>query len=222
MWKNHRLILFIISIGLVLGGCQMGKENEKDIKPSEMKAEDLPDVRALQDEFTRSFIESTEEVEPGYYSFLSGTKRYRMLFPKEGAIHEGYGVKDDQFEGFLMSTINDNGTDSQIKINYYAYGTKESVDGGLEMLEGRVEQKLNFEKILTETTDLYYAPIEFDSDIFGIAALVVNLNDDSVIQIVYDTQCKKDQNECQQIKEEEVDKMIHWLGSIEFVDKEVK
>ena len=147
MWKNHRLILFIISIGLVLGGCQMGKENEKDIKPSEMKAEDLPDVRALQDEFTRSFIESTEEVEPGYYSFLSGTKRYRMLFPKEGAIHEGYGVKDDQFEGFLMSTINDNGTDSQIKINYYAYGTKESVDGGLEMLEGSVEQKLDFEKM---------------------------------------------------------------------------
>lgn len=222
MWKNHRLILFILSIGLVLGGCQMAEGNGKNIKPSEMKAEDLPNVRALQDEFTRSFIESTEEVEPGYYSFLSGTKRYRMLFPKEGAIHQGYGVKDDQFEGFLMSTINDNGTDSQIKINYYAYGTKESVDGGLEMLEGRVDQKLDFEKVTTENSELYYAPIEFDPDIFGIAGLVVSLNDNGVIQIVYDTQCKKDQNECQKIKEEEVDKMIHWLQSFEFVDKEVK
>ena len=222
MWNNHSLLVFIVSIGLVLGGCQMGKENEKDIKPSEMKAEDLPNVRALQDEFTRSFIESTEEVESGYYSFLSGTKRYRMLFPKEGVIHPGYGVKDDQFEGFLMSTINDNGTDSQIKINYYAYATKESADGGLEMLEGRVDQKLEFEKITSETADLYYAPIQFDPDLFGIAALIVSLNDNGVIQIVYDTECKKDQNECQQIKEEEVDKMIHWVGSIEFVDKEVK
>ena len=222
MWKNHRLILFIVSIGLILGGCQMAKGNGDETKPSEMKAEDLPDVRALQDEFTRSFIESTEEVEQGYYSFLSGTKRYRMLFPKEGAIHQGYGVKEDQFEGFLMSTINDNGTDSQIKINYYAYATKESVDGGLEMLEGRVEQKLDFEKMTTETTDLYYAPIQFDSDIFGIAALVVSLNDDGVIQVVYDTQCKDDKSKCQAIKEEEVDKMIHWLQSIEFIDKEVK
>lgn len=200
----------------------MSKGNGKDIKPSEMKEEDLPEVRALQNEFTRSFIESTEEVEPGYYSFLSGTKRYRMLFPKEGVIHQGYGVKEDQFEGFLMSTVNDNGTDSQIKINYYAYATKESADGGLKMLEGRVDQKLDFEKISSETSDLYYAPIQFDPDIFGIAALIVSLNDNGVIQIVYDTQCKKDQNECQQIKEEEVDKMIHWLGSFEFVDKEVK
>lgn len=61
----------------------MGKENEKDIKPSEMKAEDLPDVRALQDEFTRSFIESTEEVEPGYYSFLSGRSVTGCYFQKK-------------------------------------------------------------------------------------------------------------------------------------------
>ncbi|MFJ5770914.1 hypothetical protein [Psychrobacillus sp. NPDC093180] len=222
MWKNFRLLLCIVIIGLVLGGCQVTKENGKDLKPSEMKTEDLPDVRALQDEFTRSFIESTEEVEPGYYSFLSGTKRYRMLFPKEGAIHQGYGVKEDQFEGFLMSTINDNGTDSQIKINYYAYGTLESVEGGLEMLEGSIGQKLEFEKILSKNTDIYYAPFQFDSETFGIAALVASLNDNGVIQIVYDTQCKKDQNECQQIKEDEVDKMIHWAGSFEFVDQEVK
>ncbi|WP_282242201.1 hypothetical protein [Psychrobacillus sp. NEAU-3TGS] len=222
MWKNYSLIVWLVIIGLVMGGCQMGKGSERDIKPLEMKAEDLPDVRALQDEFTRSFIESTEEVEPGYYSFLSGTKQYRMLFPKEGVIHQGYGVKEDQFEGFLMSTINDNGTDSQIKINYYAYATIESVEGGLEMLEGSVGQKLEFEKVKAETSELYYAPFQFDSDTFGIAALVASLKENGVIQIVYDTQCKKDQNECKQIKEEEVDKMIHWAESIEFVDKEIK
>ncbi|MFJ8066320.1 hypothetical protein ACIQYS_17110 [Psychrobacillus sp. NPDC096426] len=200
----------------------MAKENGKDIKPSEMKEEDLPDVRALQDEFTRSFIQSIEEVEKGYYPFLSGTKRYRMLFPQEGVIHQGYGVKDDQFEGFLMSTINDNGTDSQVKINYYAYGSIESVNGGLEMLEGSVGQKLDFEKMTTETSEVYCAPIEFDPDVFGIAALVLSQKGHGVIQIVYDTQCKDDEQKCQAIKEEELNKMIHWVKSIEFVDKEVK
>ncbi|MFJ5770915.1 hypothetical protein [Psychrobacillus sp. NPDC093180] len=200
----------------------MAEENGKDIKPSEMQVEDLPNVRALQDEFTRSFIESTEEVEPGYYSFLSGTKRYRMLFPKEGAIHQGYGVKDDQFEGFLMSTINDNGTDSQIKINYYANESIENVPVVLEILEGRVNQKLEFEKITSESSEVYYAPIEFEPDVFGIAALVVSLNGEGSVQIVYDTQCKNDKNECQQIKEKEVDKMVHLVKSVEFIEKEVK
>lgn len=222
MWGNLRLLLFIASISLVMGGCQLAMENGKDIKPSEMKEEDLPDNRSLQDEFTRSFIQSIEEVEKGYYPFLSGTKRYKMLFPKEGAIHHGYGVKDDQFEGFLMSTINDNGTDSQIKINYYAYGTLESVEGGLEMLEGRLGQKLNFEKIISETSELYYAPFKFDTDIFGIAALVISLNGDGVIQIVYDTQCLDNKYECQTFKEAEEDKMIRWIQSIEFVEKEDK
>ncbi|GGA40888.1 hypothetical protein [Psychrobacillus lasiicapitis] len=218
MWKNHKPLLFMVGISLVLGGCQIAKEK----KTSKMQELDLPDVRALQDEFTRGFIESTEEVEKGYYSFLSGTKRYRMLFPKEGVIHQGYGIRDDQFEGFLMSTLNDNGTDSQIKINYYTNESTENAPVVLEILEGRVDQKLEFEKITSESSEVYYAPIEFEPDVFGIAALVVSLNGEGSVQIVYDTQCKNDKNECQQIKEEEIEKMIHWARSFEFVDQEVQ
>lgn len=131
-------------------------------------------------------------------------------------------MKDDQFEGFLMSTINENGTDSQIKINYYANESTENVTVVQEILEGRVNQKLEFEKTTSESSEVYYAPIEFEPDVFGIAALVVSLNGEGSVQVVYDTQCKNDKNECQQIKEKEVDKMIHWVKSIEFVEKEVK
>jgi hypothetical protein len=43
MRENHRLLLFIVSISLVLGGCQMAKENGKDINSSEMSVIDLMD-----------------------------------------------------------------------------------------------------------------------------------------------------------------------------------
>lgn len=221
MWKNNKLLLFIVSISLVLGGCQMGQGNEESTNPSEMSKKDVPNVRALQDEFTRNFIQSTEEVEKGYYLFLSGTKQYSMLFPKEGAIHPGYSVKDNQYEGFLMSDINENGTDSQIKVNYYANESMENVKEVLEILKGRVDQPLNFEKITTENSEIHYAQFEFDPDVFGLAALIVNLNGDGSVQIVYDTQCTENKSECQAVKTEETDKMIKWIQSIKFVDKEV-
>ncbi|GGK08427.1 hypothetical protein GCM10007063_33550 [Lentibacillus kapialis] len=41
-------ILLILSI-VTLGGCGMGQDQSK--KPSEMNPEDLPDVRAFNDEF---------------------------------------------------------------------------------------------------------------------------------------------------------------------------
>ena len=202
-----------------MGGCQMEKGNGEDISPSEMTGKDLPNVRALQDEFTRNFIQSTKEVEKGYYTFLSGTKRYSMLFPKEGAIHPGYAVKDDQYEGFLMSVINENDTDSQIKVNYYANESLENVKEVLEILEGRVDQPLTFEKITSESSEIHYAPIEFDSDVFGIAALVVSLDGEGSVQIVYDTKCTDNKNECQAIKKDEVNKMIQWVQTIKFYDQ---
>ena len=198
----------------------MAKENSKELKPSEMSVEDIPDVRALQDEFTRGFIQSAEEVEVGYYPFLSGTKKYKMLFPTEGLIHQqGYAIEGDYFEGFLMSVVNENGTDSQIKVNYYSSKTNEFTDRNKQSLEGRVDQKLSFEEIITESSEIYYAPIDFGSDVFGIAAFIQNVESDGAVEIVYDTQCPEDQTECEAIKEDEIHKMIDWIQTIEFINK---
>ena len=43
---------------------------DQDIKLSEMNPEDLPDVRAFEDEFTRGILQSTEETRSGYYPFF--------------------------------------------------------------------------------------------------------------------------------------------------------
>lgn len=56
-----KLVLVFIAIIIVLGGCQMSNENpsaqpEEELKPADMDEEDLPDVRAFKDEFTRGFF----------------------------------------------------------------------------------------------------------------------------------------------------------------------
>ena len=93
MKPGARLILIFLMI--LLGGCQIGKE----VKPSEMHPNDLPDERAFEDEFTRDFIQSVDETRPGYYPFLSKTGKYKMDFPAGGdIIKRAYSINNDSYE----------------------------------------------------------------------------------------------------------------------------
>src|SRR5699024_7478237 len=84
--------VFII---LFIGGC--GLMSEKDI--SKMDPEDLPDVTAFQDDFTREVMSSTEEVGEGYYLFESKTGGYTMWYPEEAIMNKGYYERTkDTFE----------------------------------------------------------------------------------------------------------------------------
>src|SRR5699024_12565849 len=62
--------------------------SEKDI--SEMDPKDLPNVTAFQDDFTREFMTSTEEVDDGYYLFESKTGGYTMWYPEDAVMNKGY------------------------------------------------------------------------------------------------------------------------------------
>ncbi len=45
------------------------------------KQEFIPKTKAFKDDFTSEFIKSPDETEDGYYTFVSKTKGYTMLFP---------------------------------------------------------------------------------------------------------------------------------------------
>lgn len=186
----------------------------------EMNEEALPDVPALKDEFTRKFIQSTEEVEDSYYPFLSGTGKYEMLFPAEGLIdNRGYSVRGKSYEAFLMTVINENDTASQITVDYYGTETAEGSSTSLNHLEGRVGQELDFTKTELETTVIHHAPISFEGNIFGIAAYVQNTMGSGGIEIIYDTDCDAEQLDCTTFRQEEEKKIIHWISAIEFINE---
>jgi len=126
-------------------------------KPADMDPEELPDVRAFQDEFTREFLQSTEETRDGYYPFLSGTGRYEMDFPAEGVIGErSYAVKDDGIENLVIGTKMDGGG-MQIKVSYNIIRQEEYAEDHLKSFEQLVEEELDFEEIVLDDKIIYFA-----------------------------------------------------------------
>ncbi|KPB04291.1 hypothetical protein AAV98_12875, partial [Bacillus sp. CHD6a] len=63
------MLLGVLSLVTILVGC--GMQNK----------EDVPDTVAFQDEFTKDFLQSSEEVVEGHYLFKSRTDGYTVLFP---------------------------------------------------------------------------------------------------------------------------------------------
>ena len=96
---KKKISCFLCLTLILLGGCQMNNESknpeleaveeaQEDLLPQDMPAEDLPQVEAFQDEFTRSFLQSTEETRPDYYPFLSNTGAFEMDLYKESRVNE--------------------------------------------------------------------------------------------------------------------------------------
>src|SRR5699024_4152405 len=103
LMKRAYLSVFTFII-LFIGGC--GLMGKKDI--SNMDPKDLPDVTAFQDDFTREFMTSTEDVEEGYYLFESKTGGYTMWYPEEATMDKHlYERKKKHFERLQFAEDND-------------------------------------------------------------------------------------------------------------------
>ncbi|GAB3804251.1 hypothetical protein [Virgibacillus kimchii] len=178
MNKCACIFLFFVLIGL--NGCQMDTVNEAQ-KPADMDPEDLPDVRAFQDEFTREFLQSTEETRDGYYPFLSGTGRYEMDFPGGGVIGEK-SVKDTGIENLVIGTKMDGGG-MQIRASYNITRNKERVDRHLDRFEKNVEENLSFEEIVLDDRSLYLAEYFPDAKDDYYVAYIQNQLDDGGVEL---------------------------------------
>src|SRR5699024_1268974 len=114
---------------ILLGGCQMDKD-ETSTNPSEIDKENLPDVHAFEDEFTRKFLQSTEETEEGFYPFLSKTKKYKMDFPGGGVIDDrAFSINEKDYEEVPITIKDDTGYG--MHIIYYSGNTKDLLEEDL-------------------------------------------------------------------------------------------
>lgn len=210
--------LLLISACLVLGGCQMENE-ENRLASFKMTTEDLPNVPAFQDEFTRSFLQSNREVKDGYYPFLSATGAYKMWLPKGAEISDRmYGKEDNRFESLFMGVDNGDGSESQIAVNYYLTEKNEDVEFNLEMIEENIGSQLDFTKTSLMEKDLYTAFYAYDSEAFGYAAYVQNTEAPGGIHIIYKTKCQLGST-CIDLEEKEKKRIMEFIESIEFVRK---
>ncbi len=188
---------------------------EQTKKPSEMSPDELPDVRAFEDEFTRGFLQSTEESKPGYYPFLSGTGKYEMDFPSNGTIDDhGYALKDNDYEGLFIG-VNAGEIHSAIRLNYYSTDGKGREDLKLDMINDRINQELEYEKLPSENQTLYLSYFETEM-YYGYAGFLQNEVENGGIRIIYQTECDASKEKCEAIKAESTDVMKEQIESIQF------
>lgn len=186
-----------------------------------MEMEELPDVRAFQDEFTRGFLQSTEETRPGYYSFSSGTEAFEMDFPAEGKLGEkSYNIRDKNYEAIMIGVGSPESDITQIiRITYYGHLEEDLHKySRLGQLQSSVEEELDFDRV-EENNEIYYiasyesANKDFDFETFGHAGFMFNKNGSGGIEVIYSSDCEGD---CDELKEADMRKALEWIKSIKF------
>jgi len=228
---KHIVMIILLTSVIVLGGCQMdkkdnleGRNSTETVKPKDMEMEELPDVRAFQDEFTRGFLQSTEETRPGYYPFLSGTEAFKLDFPAEGKLGErSYNIKDKSFEVLLIDVGNkDSNFVHNITVNYYSHLEEElHKKSRLGQLQSSVGEELDFERVETDNHINYISKFESDNaegspENYGYAALVFNNLGLGGIDIVYESHCLAN---CEKYREQDKEEIYDWIMSIKFLEE---
>src|SRR5699024_4853550 len=208
-------ILFTVLI-ILLGGCQMDKD-ETSTNPSEIDKEDLPDVHAFEDEFTRKFLQSTEETEEGFYPFLSKTKKYKMDFPSSGVIGDrSYSNKKNEYEEFPIHIKE--GTGVKIHINYYSNRRAEQLTADLNRFKKRQGYEGDFNKLEKDNQTLYYTNSE-GSGFRDYLGYVQNEKGTGGIELVYEIDCRDEKKEiCKKNKQNDKKHAMKWMKSVQFIN----
>ncbi|ASN06094.1 hypothetical protein [Virgibacillus necropolis] len=193
-------------------------EKEKNSESGAKNNKKTPDVRAFNDEFTRSFLQSANETRPGYYPFLSGLDAYKMDFPEGGVIGDkGYTKKENVIERYLVGVDDKHNIESSINITYYASHISKSAKVVLDDLSYNVGIDLSYKKLSSDNQSLYIAPFTAEDNIYGYAAYIQNEVEPGGIEVIYTSECT--QPNCADLEDEQKEKIRKMIKSITFIQK---
>ncbi|TKD70793.1 hypothetical protein [Pseudalkalibacillus hwajinpoensis] len=210
-------ISLLIILSLFLGGCQ--ELNDKHTTdPENLDPEELPQVRAFEDEFTRGFLQSTVESKEGYYPFLSDTGNYEMNFPAGGVIGEkGYYVQKGT-EKYSIG-IEYNKFNARINIKYYQFMKNEYLESRLQTLEESFGIPLQFQEKKLDGRSLQKAFYKDEDGYFGVVAMIQNIENSGAIEVTTVSECSNNDTECDQVIQDTKDVLYKWMESIKFIKK---
>ncbi|MBY6087353.1 hypothetical protein [Priestia flexa] len=232
MFIKRKGIVALLLSSLILGGCQMNHEQSKktkplDQKPSEVATEELPNTKALQDEFTRDMIKSTKETEKGYYTLESKTGVYEMLFPTGGGIDGiGYTRDGENGESFLAGILYNDKTEAQLSVKYTNVLSNDETGIGYakELLTNSIGEDMKFEQIDGKGKVTYVAPFKRkETGSYGYGAYVHPDEGWGGVEIIYSTRCTDKTKPCDPQEEMFKKRAYKLISSVEFLNKnEVK
>src|SRR5690625_3222995 len=128
----------------------------------QMDPEELPNVTAFQDEFTREFMFSVEPVEEGYYLFQSKTGGYTMMYPENARINNlNYNNPGETYE-LVQLAENDEEKDYQyyIRLRYDASSRAERIESLKDLLSSHVNYDGEYDPFEYKDKTIHFASTE--------------------------------------------------------------
>ncbi|APH05004.1 hypothetical protein A9C19_09725 [Bacillus weihaiensis] len=214
---RSRFIYALICTLIFAGGCSMKKE---------IDSMELPNTKAFQDEFTRSLLDSPEEVEEGYYLFESDTGGYSMLWPKD-AVTDGppfYQRTQDSFEKILFYDRNKiENYDYSFRTTYSTYG-ESAIESSLGILSDGVRYGGEYERIETNDTYIYFAKSEknFEDEItYFFFGYITSKYSQKGLEYIFSAGCLEGSStSCTIDISKEEEKALNFMKSVKFTKDE--
>ncbi|MFP7478316.1 hypothetical protein [Terribacillus saccharophilus] len=192
------------------------------VSPSEMNINELPDVPALQDEFTRDFLSSMEQTKVGYYPLESGSQGFKMDFPEDMTIGKrSYDIAENNWsETMVLSYPNyDRNAFINMRINYYS--SRFSVENSKDQMESSSERELDFKQIESQHKDQKLEAAEYENDSLSVIYALIWSSNGKIVQVHTKINCMEDVEEvCRVSKEEQKNKAMEMLKSIQLNRRE--
>ncbi|MDQ0231215.1 hypothetical protein [Metabacillus malikii] len=145
-----RLWFLYVIVGALIfaGGCTMKKE----VEPMEW-----PKTPAFQDEDTRQMLDSTKEVQEGYYLYTSKTGGYTMLWPVDAKL-DSYDNKGDTYEKIILSanSMVDNYF-YEIRTTFDNSAPESYIDNFLSNLSESLQYTGEYKEIKVNNFSIYFA-----------------------------------------------------------------
>ncbi len=184
---------------------------------------DIPETLAAQDEYTRSFLVSTDEVSEGHYAFKPWTEAYTMWIPTNAKLSQTYYEKKEKdFEKFSYSWI-----DEVANLSFLVFGLFEDrIDSeivGLDHFSFDSQYEGDFERFEEEDKIYYHAKevIEVGTDkseAIVYLAFIKHKNSNKSLGVHYEVNCSDWTPNCDANTEQINNHFWELVKSVKFED----
>ncbi|MDQ0231212.1 hypothetical protein [Metabacillus malikii] len=184
-------IYVLVGTLIFAGGCTTKKEVER---------KEWPKTPAFQDEDTREMLDSTEEVQDGYYLYTSKTGGYSMLWPVDAKL-DSYDNNGDTYEKIIF------GGSSKVDNYFYEIRTtfdnsapETYIDNFLSNLSTSLKYDGEYKELKEENMSIYFAKkkktLKFSEDrtVHSFFSYIRNNETEQGFEFIYSIRCFDNDN----------------------------
>lgn len=197
-----------------------------DVEKNAETQTEIPTTKAAQDEYTLSFLVSTDEVSEGHYAFKPWTEAYTMWIPADATLDSVfYEKREKHWERFMYAW-----EEEEDNISYLLYGKFEdrpdSEEVGLDNLSFFAKYEGDYTKSEDEENVYYYGNDIFEvgeegeekTPVYSHIGFVKHKDSGKSLGVLYQSNCSDWTTNCEADTERIKDHFWQLVKSVKFED----